>query len=94
MAPNPAILRAYINHFLPRDVVGPVIIVFSLEGVIDGIFSSYVPDVYATLGWGAVFLMSILLVAYWGSVDETAVEELHERIETIEDQETAANGRS
>jgi hypothetical protein len=50
---NPSILKAYINHFLPREVVGPVIIVFSLEGVIDGIFNLYVPDEFAPLGWGS-----------------------------------------
>lgn len=84
---NPSVVKAYINHFLPRDVVGPVIIVFSLEGVIDGIFGLYVPDEYATLGWGIVFVLAILLVAYWGTVDEQALEELQDRIEEIEEQE-------
>lgn len=82
------ILKAYINHFLPREVVGPVIIVFSLEGVIDGIFSLYVPDEFATLGWGIVFILALVTVAYWGTVDEQAVEELQDRIEEIEDQQT------
>lgn len=86
---NPRALKAYINHFLPRDVVGPVLIVFSLEGVIDGIFTLYVPDEYATIGWGLVFLLAIIVVAYWGTVDEQAVEELQERIEEIETQDSA-----
>lgn len=84
---NPRILKAYVDHFLPREVVGPVIIVFSLEGVIDGIFNLYVPDEFATLGWGVVFLLAIILVAYWGSVDEQAVEALQEQIEEIEEQQ-------
>ncbi|MFB6233772.1 MAG: hypothetical protein ABEH81_14350 [Halopenitus sp.] len=84
MGTNTRILKAYLNHFLPRDVVGPVIIVFSLEGVIDGIFSQYIPTEYETLGWGIVFLISIVIVAYWGSVDEPALEELEERLEEIE----------
>jgi hypothetical protein len=84
---NPRILKAYINHFLPREVVGPVIIVFSLEGVIDGIFSLYVPDEFATLGWGLVFILALILVAYWGTVDEQAVEELQDRLEEIEEQQ-------
>lgn len=81
---NPSVLKAYISHFLPREVVGPVIIVFSLEGVIDGIFSLYVPDAYATLGWGIVFALSIILVAYWGTIDEPAVEELQDRIDELQ----------
>lgn len=86
MALDPARLKAYLDHFLPREVIGPVIIVFSLEGVIDGIFGLYVPDEFATLGWGVVFVCSLALVAYWGSVDEPALEELHERLDEIEEQ--------
>lgn len=78
-------LRAYLDHFLPREVVGPVIIVFSLEGVIDGLFSEYVPAAYETLGWGLVFLLSLAVVAYWGSVDEEGLDELEDRLEEIED---------
>ncbi len=89
MVPDPRVLKAYVDHFLPREVVGPVLIVFSLEGVIDGIFGLYVPEGYATLGWGVVFLVSIAVVAYWGSVDEPALEELQERIDEI-DEETGA----
>lgn len=88
---NTRVLKAYINHFLPREVVGPVIIVFSLEGVIDGIFNLYVPDGYATLGWGLVFLLAIIVVAYWGTVDEQAVEELQDRIDEIEEQAAPDN---
>ena len=84
------VLRAYLNHFLPREIVGPVLIVFSLEGVIDGIFGLYVPDGYATLGWGGVFLASIFVVAYWRSVDEPALEELQERIDEIETDESVS----
>ncbi|WP_241686117.1 hypothetical protein [Halorubrum amylolyticum] len=84
---NTRIFRAYINHFLPREVIGPVIIVFSLEGVIDGIFNLYVPDELATLGWGIVFIFTLVIVAYWGTVDEQAIGELQDRIEEIEEQQ-------
>lgn len=84
---NPRVFKAYVDHFLPREVVGPVIIVFSLEGVIDGLFNLYVPDGWETLGWGVVFLLAIVLIAYWGSVDEQAVEELQDRIKEIEQEE-------
>jgi hypothetical protein len=88
---DPRVLKAYVNHFLPREVVGPVIIVFSLEGVIDGIFNLYVPDAYETLGWGIVFLISIVIVAYWGTVDEQAVEELQDRIDEIETEDASSD---
>jgi hypothetical protein len=89
MALNPRVLKAYINHFLPREVVGPVLVVFSLEGVIDGIFTLYVPDEHATLGWGVIFLFTLLVVAYWGSVDEEAVQELQDRVDEIEAEQAA-----
>jgi hypothetical protein len=92
MGVNTRVLKAYLDHFLPRDVVGPVIIVFSLEGVIDGVFSLYVPEEYATLGWGVVFLLAVVTVAYWGTVDDPAVEELHERIEEMEAEEATDGG--
>ncbi len=80
------VLKAYLDHFLPREVIGPVVVVFSLEGVIEGLFSAYVPAAYTTLGWGVVFLLAIVGIGYWGSVDEPDVEELHERLEEIEEE--------
>jgi hypothetical protein len=56
--------------------------------VIDGIFSLYVPEQYSTLGWGVIFVLALVVVAYWGSVDEQAVEELQEQVDRIEQQDT------
>jgi hypothetical protein len=83
---DPRVLKVYLDHFLPRDVIGPVIIVFSLEGVIDGIFSVYVPSAYETLGWGIVFLFSLVIVAYWGTVDQPAVDDLHDRLDELQEE--------
>lgn len=76
------LLKTYLDHFLPRDVVGPVIIVFSLEGVVSGIFDLYVPQEYATLSWGVIFLASVWLVAKWGTTGE-AEKELEDRLEEV-----------
>ena len=86
---NWKVFRAYVDHFLPREIIGPVIIVFSLEGVIDGLFNLYVPDGYDMFGWGIVFVLSLAIVAYWGATDEEAREELDERIEEIHDEDGA-----
>lgn len=82
---NTRILKAYIDYFIPREIIGPVLIVFSLEGVIDGIFTLYVPAEFATLGWGIIFLFAIGIVTFWGTADEQDIEELQEQIEKIED---------
>ena len=76
-------IKAYFDHFLPREIIGPVIIVFSLEGVISGLFGMYVPPVYETIGWIIIFLFSVVLIAHWGTTGE-ASEELDEKIEDIE----------
>ncbi|MFB6099656.1 MAG: hypothetical protein ABEK16_00130 [Candidatus Nanohalobium sp.] len=76
-------LKIYLDHFLPREVVGPVIIVFSLEGVISGLFELYVPQEYATLAWGFIFLTSVWVVAKWGTSGKNELE-LEERIEGVE----------
>lgn len=76
------VLKTYIEHFLPRDVVGPVIIVFSLEGVISGLFELYVPTEYATFAWGLIFLGAVWLVAKWGTTGE-AEKSLEDKIEDI-----------
>jgi hypothetical protein len=73
-------LRRYIDHFLPREIIGPVIIVFSLEGVISGIFGLYVPPEYETMAWGGIFLLSVYVVAKWGTTGE-AEKELEEKLE-------------
>ena len=77
------VFKTYIDHFLPREIVGPVIIVFALEGVISGLFDLYVPQEYATLAWGVIFLASVWIVARWGTTGE-ASEELEEKIEEIQ----------
>jgi hypothetical protein len=75
-------LKTYMDHFLPREIIGPVIIVFSLEGVISGLFDLYVPQEFATLAWGMIFLASVYIVAKWGTTGE-AEEELEEKLEDI-----------
>lgn len=76
------VFKTYLDHFLPREIIGPVVIVFSLEGVISGLFSMYVPTAYETLAWGGIFLASIWLVAKWGTSGE-AEEELEERLDEV-----------
>ncbi|ERG89401.1 MAG: hypothetical protein J07HX5_01559 [halophilic archaeon J07HX5] len=82
-------LKAYLDHFLPREIIGPVIIVFSLEGVIEGIFTLYVPEELATLGWGAVFVAAVVIVAYWGTADDQAAEALRDRLDEIDEQQAS-----
>lgn len=80
---GPENMKKYVDHFLPREILGPVIIVFSLEGVISGLFDLYVPKEYAILSWGVIFLISVYIVAKWGTSGE-AEKELTEKIRDTE----------
>ena len=55
--------------------------------MIDGLFTLPVPETYETVGRGLVFLLATVAVAHWGSVDEPAFEELHERIVEVQEQQ-------
>lgn len=63
-------VRHYINYLIPREVVMPVLVVFSIEHVIEGIFSLYVPPHTSFWGWVAIAVISIGLTVYWGETDE------------------------
>lgn len=75
--------KTYLDHFLPREIIGPVIIVFSLEGVISGLFAMYVPQTYETIAWLIIFLLSVVLIAHWGTTGQ-ASEELEEKMNGLE----------
>lgn len=64
------LLRRYLDYFLPREVLGPVVLVFALENIIDILFTMYVPDSNRFVGWIVIFLLTIAMIAYWGGVDE------------------------
>lgn len=67
---NLEVIRRYIDYYLPREILGPVIIVFSAENVIDILFSIYVPASREFGGWIVILLISIFIVGWWGEVDE------------------------
>lgn len=67
---NTEVIRKYIDYFLPREVMGPVVIVFSMENVVDILFSQYLGQFDPLIAWSVVLVGSILLIGYWGEADE------------------------
>jgi len=67
-------IRYYIDYFLPREVMGPVVLVFSMENIVDQLFTWYVPDSYGFIGWVVILATSALIIGYWGEVDEDKKE--------------------
>jgi len=64
-------------------VIGPVIIVFSLEGVISGLFEMYVPQALETVAGGVIFILSVALIAHGGGTTGEAENELEDRMEGL-----------
>jgi hypothetical protein len=60
--------------------MGPVVLVFSMENVVDQIFSWYVPNGYGFYGWLIILAVSALVIGYWGEVDED-MDELEQIID-------------
>lgn len=77
---NSELIVRYIDYFLPREVLGPVIIVFSAENVIDIVFTQYMPVSSELAGWSVVLLLSIIIVAIWGETDDD-MDEFEEELE-------------
>jgi len=73
-------IRRYVDYFIPREVMGPVLIVFSMENIIDILFSQYLPFNSELIGWTFVLILSIVIVGYWGETDED-MEEFEEELE-------------
>lgn len=84
------IIESYIDYFFPREIIGPVILVFSLENVVDRLFQIYFPLQSELLGWSIVLIISLIIIGVWGEVDEDK-EELEEEIEEIIDEENKEN---
>lgn len=79
-------IRYYIDYFLPREVMGPVVVVFSMENVVDQLFTWYVPDSYGFIGWCIILVTSAIIIGYWGEVDED-MEEFEDMMEEVESED-------
>lgn len=74
------LVRKYIDYFLPREIMGPVIIVFSMENVVDILFMRYLGDFNPLFSWTVVLIISIIVIGYWGEADED-MEEFEQELE-------------
>lgn len=74
-------IEKYIDYYLPREVMGPVIVVFSVENIIDILFNQYAPAGGGIAGWTVVFVLSVTIVAWWGEADEDSKEDFEEALE-------------
>jgi accessory gene regulator protein AgrB len=75
---------AIIDFFLPAEVLSSVLLVFTLENVLDFAFAAYIPNEFQALGWASVYFFGVIVVALLNYAAANA-EEREELSEDIED---------
>lgn len=76
------IIESYVDYFTPREILGPAMLVFAAENVVDRLFDIYLPIESELAGWVVILILVIILIGVWGEVDEDK-EELEEEVEEI-----------
>lgn len=74
-------IREYFNYFLPREIIGPVFVVFALEHIIEILFTSTVPTGLEVYGWITLLTLSLLILGYWGLADDDYDDFLEDEIQ-------------
>lgn len=78
-------LAGVFDFFVPAEVLSSVLLVFAMENVLDHIFSSYIPDSVATVGWIAVYVLGVLTVSglNYATADEEELEDLGDDLDDL-----------
>lgn len=74
-----------LGFFIPAEVVSAVLLVFTMENVLDYLFTTHIPPNFSVFGWVAVYLigtLSISIVNYYTATDEER-EELSEDLSDL-----------
>lgn len=80
------IIESYIDYFTPREILGPAMLVFAAENVVDRLFQIYLPIESEIMGWVGILILVTILIGVWGELDEDK-EKLEEEVEDIIEEE-------
>lgn len=78
-------LLGILDFFIPADVLSSVLLVFTMENVLDHLFQAYVPEKAGALGWVVVYIAGIAAISAmnYATADEEEMEDLREDIEDL-----------
>ena len=76
-------LAGIIDFFVPAEVLSAVVLVFTMENILDHAFATFIPEDFAALGWVAIYLLGTLLVSglNYASADEKELDDLSDDLE-------------
>lgn len=75
----------YIDYYIPREVVIPVLIVFGIENITEILFNRYMPVQSELIGWFFIILIVAAIGGLWGEADDDK-EEFEEDIQEMKDE--------
>lgn len=74
-----------LDFFIPAEVLSAVLLVFTMENILDALFSSFVPTKFRAVGWIMVYILGIIAVSglNYVSADAEDREELDDDLDDL-----------
>ena len=78
-------LAGILDFFIPAEVLSAVLLVFTMENILNYAFLNYIPAEFEAVGWMAVYLIGIASVSILNYVtaDEEELEDLDEDFDQL-----------
>jgi hypothetical protein len=76
-------LAGILNFFIPAEVLSAVLLVFTMENLLDQTFSMFIPSEYEAFGWVTVYVVGIIAVSALNYVtaDEDELDDLSDDLD-------------
>lgn len=78
-------LTDILNFFIPAEVLSAVLLVFTMENVLDHLFTSLVPSGAGGATWVVVYVLSVIAISglNYATADEEEREELGDDLDDL-----------
>lgn len=78
-------IAGILNFFVPADVLSSVLLVFTMENVLDHTFSALIPPEWEAKAWVLVYIIGVLAISSLNYVtaDEEEREELSDDLDDL-----------
>lgn len=82
---DPRALLAVIDFFIPAEVLSAVLLVFTMENILDHAFEAFIPSGFQGIGWVAVYILGILAISGMNYItaDDDELSELTDDIKDL-----------
>jgi hypothetical protein len=76
-------LAGILDFFIPAEVLSAVLLVFTMENILDHAFAEFVPASFEAAGWVAVYLLGVLAISglNYATANEEELEDLSDDLD-------------